>query len=119
MSETLAPGNLPLIMRRGSTFGPISIFCKTGLGGAFDLTGYNAFMVARPEVPSPNSLNLNPSITAGVTGEIVVTKTDEQTQRDFPAGEYIYDLVLESSGGVRGAPTLAGRLTVLDDTSRV
>lgn len=115
---SLVPGNLPLKMRRGSSFGPISIFCKDGLGAAFNLTGYSAFAVARSFPLSSSSLDLSPAITPGITGEIVIEFTDEETQRDFPPGEYEYDLVLETPGGVRGAPIIAGKLTVIDENTR-
>lgn len=116
---SLLPGNLPLKMRRGSSFGPISIFCKDGLGAAFNLTGYSAFAVARSFPLSSSSLSLAPAITPGVTGEIVIEFTDEEIQRDFPPGEYDYDLILEAPGGERGSPLIAGRLTVVDQNTRL
>lgn len=118
MADPLVPGNLPLKMRRGSTFGPISIFCKDGLGAAFNLTGYAAFGVARRETQSSDTYDLQPAITAGLTGEIKIEFTDEQTIQLFPAGEYAYDLVLEAPGGVRGNPLIAGTLTVIDENTR-
>jgi hypothetical protein len=118
-TDTLAPGNLPLKMRRGSTFGPISILCKNAAGtAAFDLTGYTVRSIARPEFPSPNQLDLGATIeTPATAGEIKILITDENTIRNFPVGEYPYDVVLESAG-VRGAPTVAGILTVEDESSR-
>lgn len=114
----LVPGNLPLKMRRGSSFGPISIFCKDGAGAPFNLTSYSVFAVARSFPLSTSPLDLHPEITAGTTGEIVIEFTDEETQRDFPTGEYEYDLILETPAGARGLPLIVGKLTVVDENTR-
>lgn len=116
-TETLVPGNLPLRIRRGIGFGPITFNFKNALGAAFDLTGYTAEFTARPEENSPNKLNLTASVEAPATGGQVklAEMTDEQVAvalRPFPDGEMPYDLVLINVSGNKLEPPVSGILTI-------
>lgn len=118
---TLLPGNLPLRIRRGVSFGPILISCQDGEGNPFNLTGYTVSALARPEIGSPNTIDLDPDITDAINGGITLEFTDEETERllrPFPPGEYVYDVVLQNSSGEKLEPSISGVLTVEDFSSR-
>lgn len=111
------PGNLPLFIQRGVHWGPVTLTFKDAAGTAINLTGYTARAIARPETGSPNSYDLEPEITVPATGTVVIEMTDEETERDWPIGDYRYDLTFTTAGQTYG-PYLVGPLTVTDHPSR-
>lgn len=118
-TETLLPGNLPLEMRRGVTFGPITLVFRDSNGVLINLTGYTARGVARPEIPSPNQFDLEPTISAPATdGKVVIEFTDEETAQLFPAGIYNYAITLTNGSAEIFGPFVAGVLTVIDQDAR-
>jgi hypothetical protein len=112
------PANLPLKIRRGIKWGLI-ILCKDGATPPepVDLTDWEVFALARPTLDSPNELDFEPAITDPTAGEITIELSSDQTEQ-FPLGEYIYDVVLQDDEGNKQDPILAGRLSVIDFTSR-
>lgn len=118
MSEaTLLPGNLPLRIRRGIAFGPIDFVLKDANNAAFDLTGYTAQCVARPELDSPDEIDFGAVIYTAPTNGVVrlPAQTDEQVAtllRPFGDVEMPYDLVLIDSGGNKLEPSVSGILTI-------
>lgn len=70
---------------------------------AMSLSGYTAAMEARETYASESALFTLTSPSSGITisaNEITVTIPWTDTQ-DFPAGKYVWDLVITSSGGVK------------------
>lgn len=115
---SLEPGNVPLSMIRGSTFGPLTVAVQTSAGAVFDLTGYSVHWTARPEIESPNIFDLAPTITNAAGGIVSIGFTDEQTLTNFPVGTYRHSLVLETGAGSKLPPTIEGVLTVEDQPTR-
>jgi hypothetical protein len=117
--ETLNPGNLPMLMRRGIQFGKITVILKDPTGAVINLTGYTPRWIARPEVPSPNEYDFNPALTGTpVDGKVEIIRTDEETMRDWPAGTYNHALTLEDSSNDIFGPFITGTLTVEDQSAR-
>lgn len=111
------PVDFPLKIRRQITFGPYVFICKDVNDTVVNLTGYTVQALARPQIESPNTLDLAPVITNAAGGEITIEFTDEETSA-FLLGDYNYDLVLENAGGERLNPIVAGTLRVIDVNSR-
>lgn len=111
------PVNLPIKIRRNIRYGPLVINCKDSNDDPVNLSDYAAFAVGRPEVESTTLIDLEPVITNAAAGEITIDLTDEKTAA-FPAGTYVWDLVLVKGGADRSGPFLAGPLTVIDTVTR-
>jgi hypothetical protein len=117
--ETLDPGNLPMEMRRGVQFGPITLELKDPTGAAVNLTGYTPRAIARPEIPSPNSFDLGAGIIPPATdGKIQLFVDQEDTTRLFPAGLYTYAITVKDGSEEIFGPFIQGQLTVLDQPAR-
>lgn len=112
------PVNLPIKVRRSVTFGPLKIVCRDSNHDPVPLTSYTVTAVARPEVGSSSNIDLEPAITNAAAGEITITLTVVDTGY-FPAGDYVYDLILTTPTGVRLPPLIAGPLRVLDTVTRL
>lgn len=111
------PVTFPLKLRQTIAYGPLVINCQDANGDAVPLTGFTVFAVGRPQLESPNNIDLMPVITNAATGEITISLTGDQISA-FPLGDYNWDLVLEDAGGVGLGPFLAGPLQVLAINSR-
>lgn len=117
--STLLPGPVPLTMRRGVTFGPLTFELEDANGSAVNLTGFTPRWIARPEIPSPNQYDFGPALSGTPTdGKVIITQTDEETLRDWPAGSYQHALTLEDGTGQVFGPYIAGPLTVEDQAAR-
>lgn len=117
--ETLLPGPVPLLMARGSSFGPLIFELEDSNGAALNLTGYVPRWIARPEISSPNEFDFGAALTATpVDGRVTIELTDEETMREWPLGDYQHALTLESSGGSISQPLIAGPLKVYDQSAR-
>ena len=87
---------------------------------AVNLTGYTARLQARIDVDEPNtilSLTTGAGITlGGAAGTITLDQTATQTAL-LPKGEYVYDLELQSSGGIV-TRLLQGELNISAEVTR-
>jgi hypothetical protein len=111
------PANFPIKIRRGIHYGPLTVSCQDSNDDPVPLTGFSVFAVARPQLESPNEIDLEPAITNAVGGVITIDLDDETTNQ-FAVGDYVWDLVLQEPGGERIPPLLAGPLSVIDYVSR-
>lgn len=119
MPVAVIAGDLPLLMVRGLSFGPIEVQVLDATSTPIDLTNYTIRAIARPEIPSPNQYDLAPTITTPAQGKFTFVFTPDQTQSLFPVGIYDYDVALKSLAGVILAPSpIAGKLTVVDQPAR-
>lgn len=98
-----APGTLDLDLYQGATFSYVLTWRTGSPSAAVNLTSYTARMQARtsPDASSPVlSLTTGNGITlGGSAGTITLSRSAAQTAA-LPAGRYLYDLELESAGGV-------------------
>jgi hypothetical protein len=114
----MTPGDLPLTLWRGTTFGPVEVTCLDGAGAAVDLTGWSAFAEVRAAAGKHRVLDLQPAILTGIDGKVTIPGfTDEQTL-NMPHGDYVWDLVLERPTGERLGPVLAGSFTIQSAVTR-
>lgn len=111
------PVLFPLKIRRNIRYGPLIITCNDTNDDPVNLSDYAAFAVGRPEIESTTLIDLEPEITDAVAGEITIDLTDEKTAA-FPAGTYVWDLILVKGGADRSGPFLYGPLTVIDTVTR-
>ena len=85
-----------------------------------NLTGYTARLQARIDVDEPDtilSLTTGAGITlGGAAGTITLDQTATQTAL-LPKGEYVYDLELQTSGGVV-TRLLQGELNISAEVTR-
>lgn len=108
-------------MDQGATFSR-QVVWKTGSpAAAVNMTGYSARMQARPSVSSASvviSLNTsNSGITiTPLTGTITISAPASQTAA-FPAGKFVYDLEVESSGG-QVTRLMQGALNISPEVTR-
>mgnify|MGYP003645100210 FL=1 len=78
----------------------ITVDVTDSAGDILDLTGYTATAQIRKTYTSSSlSATFTTSITAAA-GQVTISLTDTQTSA-LEAGRYVYDLNIESSGGVK------------------
>lgn len=111
------PVNVPLKIRRGIRYGPLVLVCRDANHDPVPLTSYTVAAVARPETESTTKIDLEPAITNAAAGEITIDLSIIDTGY-FPVGEYVYDLILTTPGGVRLSPVIGGNLRVIDTVTR-
>jgi len=108
------PFNLDLTVTKGITYGPAEFNLKDEDENPFDLTLGGAWKVisyARLTKDSARKIDLAPSITDAANGQFKIGFTDEQTLAQM-AGNYRWDLILETPAGERIGPYFAGKYTV-------
>jgi len=98
----VTPGQVNLLCPQGSTFSK-QITYKID-DQAIDLTGYSARMQVRQNYYSPEALASLSSPNNGITieelnGVINLFISSEETS-SLPAGNFLYDLEIESEGGI-------------------
>lgn len=106
------PGKLDFQIYRGCTF---SITLTWNADGAVvDLTGYTAAMdLCRGGAALYTLSTANGRIAlGGAAGTIALTISATDTAGSFSAGDYRYDLILTSGGGVK-TPLLSGVATAV------
>ena len=99
----MTAGNNNFVIDQGADWF-VTVVYKDSAGVAINLTGYTAALQIRDTyADSTTDLSLtSPSggITiTGATGTIAITATAAQTAA-IPAGSYVYDLEITSSGGI-------------------
>lgn len=112
------PVDLPLKIRRGIAYGPLKIVCRDANHDPVPLTNYTVAAVARPEIGSTTNIDLEPAITNAAAAEITIDLDVIETGY-FPLGDYVYDLILTTPGGVRLPPVIGGNLRVIDTVTRL
>lgn len=80
-------------------------------GAAINYTGYTIDADARKTPDSPLAFTMGISWVDASTGTYQIAKTDTETA-DLVVGEYTYDVVLTTAGGVRLPPVFTANVTV-------
>jgi hypothetical protein len=108
----ITPANLNLKIITGIIFGPIIIRAKDVNNNPVDLTGWTPFAEVRKKPGTSLVMNLNPSITDAVAGEITIPKlTDEETY-NLVFGSYQWSLILQDPSGDRRGPYIQGAFAI-------
>ncbi len=82
----------------GATFS-LSLTCQDDGGSAVDLTGYSARGEVRRTSTNPAVvLDLSPTIPTPANGIVTISVSDETTT-DIAAGDYVFDVVLDTPTG--------------------
>jgi hypothetical protein len=118
----MAAANYDILIEQGATF-MLALRWKDNEGTYIDLTGYSARMTIRKSYPSNqviielSSGGINPQIVFGdQAGSINITIDDEITTEIKAFNRGVYDLELESDGGMvtrllQGAVTFSPEVT--------
>ena len=111
-------GSYNFTIEQGATFNLLMTWRIDNV--AVNLTGYTARLQARIDVDETDtilSLTTGAGITlGGAAGTITLDQTATQTAL-LPTGEYVYDLELQSSGGIV-TRLLQGELNISAEVTR-
>ena len=111
-------GSYNFTIEQGATFNLLMTWRINNV--AVNLTGYTARLQARVDVDETEtilSLTTGAGITlGGAVGTITLDQTATQTAL-LPTGEYVYDLELQSSGGIV-TRLLQGELNISAEVTR-
>lgn len=97
----LTPGQVNFLCPQGSTFRKTVTYKIDDV--PVNLTGYSARLQVRETHYSTStvaSLVSGSGITLGGSAGTVDILIDDEVTKDFPAGTWVYDLEVESSGGI-------------------
>ena len=104
---------LNLIIKKGTTFGPVEILCKDSEGAAFPLAGWSALAQVRKTAASAVVHNLGPVIAADDSaGLVTLPEIAWAVTETLPLGDYQWDLILVSPTGKRLPPFLGGAVPI-------
>lgn len=115
---SIAPGILNLTFPQGATW-ELSLTWTDAAGDAIDVTNYSARMQARNGYDGDAVLSLTSGsgITLGGTAGTIDLSVDAATTAAIGAAQYVYDLEVESSGGVVSR-VVQGTFTVTREVTR-
>jgi hypothetical protein len=108
----MIPAKLPLKITRGTTFKPVIIHCKDKDGAAVDISGWTPFAEVRKSSCDSVVVDLAPTVTDGPAGEITIPAIQDETTVGYTAGDYFWDLILETPAGERLGPYVADRFAI-------
>lgn len=101
----------------GASF-KLELLLKVNGGGAFDLTGCTAFAQVRKQAGHEDMLiDLNPTITDALAGEITMSVADEVTV-SWRAGFWQWDVIIELDDGSVTEPILSGSFLVSNSVTK-
>jgi hypothetical protein len=110
----IVAGTLNLTIVRGCTFEALVLVMQDSTGTPVNITGFTVSAEVRLDSGSPVIVNLNPSITDAVNGEVTIPEIDDEITPSFTAGVYHWDLLLEQTGTDNQQQMLTGRVYVED-----
>lgn len=109
----MTPGTLNLVLKRGITFGPVTISCTDADNAVLPLGGWSAFAHVRKDPAGPLVLDFAPVIAGNDTaGLVTLPAVPWATTATLAAGVYFWDLLLQDPAGRRLDPILSGTVTV-------
>lgn len=107
------PGTLNLVITKGADYGPVRMTCFGESGSAFPLAGYTAYAQVRRHPGAAVIMDLEPVIAADDTdGLVTIPQLSHTATAALATGSFCWDLILETPGGYRLPPILAGSCTV-------
>lgn len=108
----MIPAPLPLTIRAGTAFGPMTITCQQADGSAFNLTGWTAYAYIKSEPGAALFYDLNPSVTNAAGGIVTIPQIDDAVTLAFTLGTYHWDLILKDGTGEKYGPFIEGVVTI-------
>lgn len=113
---TILAGTYDIICPQGATFS--TTFTYSVGGTAVNLTGYSAAMQVRPSYTADPIISLTNSsgITLGGSAGTITVLISATNTASYKAGQYIYDLELNSGGQV--TRLLQGKFTITPEVTR-
>ncbi len=115
----MTPGTLNLVLKRGVTFGPVTITCTDANGAAVALGGWSAFAHVRKDPAAGLLLDFAPVIAGNDTAGIVtLPAVPWAATAALEAGVFFWDLILQDPAGRRLDPILSGTVTVTTPTTQ-
>jgi hypothetical protein len=107
---TPAPLNLKIIT--GIIFGPVILRARDSANNPVDLTGWKVFAEVRKKPGASLILDLHPTLTDALNGEITIPKMSDEDTFSLTFGSYQWSLVLEEPGGDRLGPYIQGAFSI-------
>ncbi len=107
----MTPAVLNLQIKRGVTFGPVTLAGYDASNVVANTVGFSVYAEARLQPCGPLAFDLAPAISN--SGVITLGLSKEATA-NLPVGTYGYDLLLQDGAGIRQGPYFAGRVSVAD-----
>lgn len=104
---------LALTIYKGLTFPALVITAKDSLGVVQNLTGWSVYAELRENPSQALLLNLAPTITNAVAGEITVPAIAYAVTGTLAEGNDVWDLVLQNPAGQRLGPMIGGSVAVV------
>ncbi len=106
-------------IRRGVTFGPVTITAFTSEGVPKPLAGWSAYAQVRKVPTGPLVLDLAPVILAGDTaGLITIPAIPYATTAGLIDGNYVWDMILQDGAGRRYEPEVSGAVVITTPTTQ-
>lgn len=106
----MTPAIYHINIKHNITFGPLKIYCKDKSNNIVPLTNWIVYAQARNK-SNPGFIDLSPEITDPSAGEITIEFTDSET-RALSAGDYNWDMILETPEGTHLGPFIQGRCKI-------
>lgn len=117
-TTSMIPGEYNFTIYKDVQFGPKTFIFKDGEGTVIPLTDLTAKAQARPELDSPDVIDLEPEITDAAGGEVTM-ELPQETVLGFPEGEFYWSMVFENTSGQRIGPFVIGTLTVAPISTKI
>jgi hypothetical protein len=109
----MSHSTLNLEIEKGTSFGPIQLYCKDAAGNAVPLAGWSAFAQVRKDEKSTLILDLNPVIQPNdAAGLVTLSEIPWEATQELPVMVTQWDLILQTPTGRRLPTFLRGRVTI-------
>ena len=109
--------NLEIV--KGTTFGPVLIYCKDADGDPVPLAGWSAFAEARKRKHLPVLLDLTPEIAVDdADGLVTIPEKAWEITAALPEVVAQWDLILQDPTGRPLPPFVGGSLTITRSNTR-
>ena len=114
----MKPATLNLTIRRGVSFGPVTITGRDLAGALVPLAGWSAFSQVRLAPGEAVVLDFAPLIAADdAAGIVTLPEVTWAVTATLADGVYFWDLILQTPAGRRLDPCISGTVTVLTPTT--
>jgi hypothetical protein len=110
---------LNLSIVRGTTFGPVQIYCKDSTGAPVPLAGWSAYAQARDSTKTPVIIDFAPVIAANDSeGLVTLPAIPWATTKEYSFQSIEWDLILQKPSGERLPPFIGGAVNISTPTTQ-